>query len=53
MPHGQHKENPLSIRFGPDLQRLKDYAERHGVPVRRVILDAVREKLDRERVAES
>lgn len=45
----QHKTTPLSIRL-PDAerQRLYDYAERHGLPVRRVILDAVREKLERE-----
>lgn len=46
---GQHKTTPLSIRL-PDAerQRLYDYAERTGQPVRRVIIDAVREKLDRE-----
>jgi predicted transcriptional regulator len=45
----QHKTTPLSIRL-PDAerQRLYDYAERTGQPVRRVIIDAVREKLDRE-----
>lgn len=42
----QHKTTPLSIRL-PDAERqqLKDYADRHGLPVRRVILDAIREKL--------
>jgi len=45
----QHKTTPLSIRL-PDAerQRLYNYAERHGVPVRRVIIDALREFLDRE-----
>lgn len=45
----QHKTTPLSIRL-PDAerQRLRDYAGRHGLPVRRVIIDAIREKLDRE-----
>lgn len=48
MPN-QHKTTPLSIRL-PDAerQRLYDYAEARGIPVRRVIIDAVREKLDRE-----
>lgn len=42
----RHKTTPLSIRL-PDAERqqLKDYADRHGLPVRRVILDAIREKL--------
>lgn len=45
----QHKTTPLSIRF-PDAerQRLYEYAERHGLPVRQVIITAVRELLDRE-----
>lgn len=45
----RHKTTPLSIRL-PDgeRQRLYDYAERTGQRVRRFIIDAVREKLDRE-----
>jgi len=45
----QHKRAPLSIRL-PDAerQRLTDYAERRGIPVHRVIVEAIREKLDRE-----
>lgn len=45
----QHKVDPLSVRFSVDeLKRLTAYAGRTGQPVRRVIRDAVREKLDRE-----
>lgn len=45
----RHKTTPLSIRL-PDgeRQRVLDYAERHGIAVRQVILRAVRELLDRE-----
>lgn len=48
----RHRTPPLSIRL-PDgeRQRLYDYAERTGQPIRRVIVDAVREKLDREDAA--
>jgi hypothetical protein len=44
----RHAEKPLSLRLGAERQRLEEYAERTGMPVRRVIMDAVREKLDRE-----
>ncbi len=44
----QHKSTPLSIRL-PDAerQRLYDHAEREGVPVRQVILRAIRAELER------
>lgn len=48
----RHAEKPLSLRLGAERQRLEEYARRHGLRVRRVILDAVREKLDREEVQE-
>ena len=44
----RHAEKPLSLRLGPLRPWVEEYAERHGMPVRRVITDAVREKLDRE-----
>jgi len=44
----RHAEKPLSVRFGEYRQRLHEYAERRGLPVRRVVVEAVREKLDRE-----
>jgi predicted transcriptional regulator len=45
----QHRTTPLSIRLpGAERQRLQEYAARRELPVRRVILDAIREKLDRE-----
>jgi len=50
----QHRTTPLSIRL-PDAERrrLYDYAERRGLPVRRVILDAIREKLDRDELRDA
>lgn len=44
----RHAEKPLSLRLGLLRARVEEYAKRHGLPVRRVIVDAVREKLDRE-----
>lgn len=44
----RHTETPLSLRLGAERDRTAAAAERLGVPVRRFILDAVREKLDRE-----
>lgn len=45
----QHAGTPVSIRFKPgELARLRDYAARHDLAVQRVIIEAVREKLDRE-----
>jgi hypothetical protein len=44
----RHAETPLSLRLGPERDRTTAAAERLGVPVRRFILDAVREKLERE-----
>jgi hypothetical protein len=40
----------MSLRVSPEALRLRldAYAERHGTPVRKVILEAIREKLDRE-----
>ena len=43
----RHREKPLSLRLGTDRQRTEDYAAAAGLPVRRVILDAVRAWLDR------
>jgi len=43
----RHTEKPLSIRLGAERQRLEDYAEQAGQPVRRVIKDAVRAWLDK------
>jgi hypothetical protein len=42
----RHREKPLSLRLGPDRQRLEDYARDHGQPVRRVVTDAVKAWLD-------
>lgn len=48
----QHKTTPLSIRLpDPDRQRLRDYARSNSIPVRQVIITAIREKLDREQAA--
>jgi hypothetical protein len=44
----RHAETPLSLRLGADRDRTAAAAERLGVPVRRYILDAVRERLERE-----
>ena len=44
----RHTEKPLSLRLGTERQRVEEAADRHGVPVRRWILDAIRERLDRE-----
>jgi hypothetical protein len=38
----------MSLRLGDDGERVTAAAERAGVPVRRWILDAVRERLERE-----
>ena len=43
----RHREKPLSVRFGEaERLRLEDYAAAAGLPVRRVVLDAVRAWLD-------
>lgn len=47
----RHMEKPLSLRLGAERQRVEAAAERAGLPVRRWLLDAVREKLDREDAA--
>lgn len=44
----RHREAPMSLRLGDDSERVAAAAERAGVPVRRYILDAVRERLERE-----
>jgi len=44
----RHRETPLSLRLGDDGERVTAAAERAGVPVRRWILDAVRERLEHE-----
>ena len=50
----RHRETPTSFRLNRSLRQwVYDYAERHGLPVRRVIVDAVREKRDREEGADS
>ena len=43
----RHREKPLSLRLGPDRERLEDFARDTGQPVRRVIADAVRAWLDK------
>jgi hypothetical protein len=43
----RHREKPLSLRLGPDRQRLEAYARDTGKPVRRVIADAVKAWLDK------
>ena len=48
----RHREKPLSLRLGPDRQRLEDFATDTGQPVRRVIADAVRAWLDDPEKAE-
>ena len=42
----RHREKPLSLRLGPERQRVEDYARDAGRPVRRVIADAVKAWLD-------
>jgi hypothetical protein len=44
----RHAETPLSLRLGAERERTTAAAERLGVPVRRYILDAVRERLERD-----
>lgn len=48
----RHAEKPLSLRLGAERSRVEEAAERAGVPVRRWLMDAVREKLDREEAAQ-
>jgi hypothetical protein len=43
----RHKEKPLSLRLGPLREATEKRAEELGVPVRRFILDAIAEKLER------
>jgi hypothetical protein len=42
----RHREKPLSVRLGPERQRLEHFARTAGQPVRRVISDAVKAWLD-------
>jgi hypothetical protein len=44
----RHAEAPLSLRLGADRDSVTAAADRLGVPVRRYILDAVRERLERD-----
>jgi hypothetical protein len=44
----RHAETPLSLRLGAERDRVTAAAGQLGVPVRRYILDAVRERLERE-----
>lgn len=48
MTSDRHREKPISLRLGPDRQRLEEYARATGQPVRRVIIDAVRARLDED-----
>ena len=45
----QHKTTPLSIRL-PDAERrfVYEYAERNEIPVRQVILKAIRDMRDQQ-----
>jgi hypothetical protein len=43
----RHKEKPLSLRLGPLRASVEERAAELGVPVRRFILDAITEKLER------
>lgn len=43
----RHLEKPLSLRLGSLRQQVEEAAAELDVPVRRFILDAVREKLER------
>jgi hypothetical protein len=43
----RHTENPLTVRFSEDRERLEDYAAATGIPIRRVVRDAVRHWLDK------
>lgn len=44
----RHTEKPLSLRLGVERSRVEAAARQAGIPVRRWLLDAIREKLDRE-----
>ena len=44
----RHKEKPLSLRLGTERQRVEEAAATAGKRVRAWLLEAVREKLDRE-----
>lgn len=45
----RHKRNPLTVRLPEgERSRLEDHAARTGRKVNQVVVDAVREKLDRE-----
>jgi predicted DNA-binding protein len=46
MSPDRHREVPVTVRFGPDRERLENYAERTGKRVHRAIRDFVREGLD-------
>jgi len=46
-PADRHQEKPLSLRLGPLRASVKERARELGVPVRRFILDAIAEKLER------
>jgi hypothetical protein len=43
----RHREKPLSLRLGPDRQRLESLARDTGQPVRRIAAEAIREYLDK------
>jgi hypothetical protein len=46
-PADRHKENPLSLRLGPLREATEKRADELGVPVRRFIIEAITEKLER------
>jgi hypothetical protein len=46
-PRGPSPEKPFSLRLGPLREATEKRAEEVGVPVRRFILDAIKEKLER------
>jgi len=46
-PADRHLEKPLSLRLGPLREQAEKRAAELGVPVRRFILEAITEKLER------
>jgi hypothetical protein len=47
----RHREKPLSLRLGPDRQPVEEAAAAEGMPVRKWILAAIRERLERQAAA--
>lgn len=44
----RHREKPLSLRLGAEREWVEEHAARTGMPVRQVILTAIREKKERD-----